>query len=168
MTGGRSEDTRDQETVAAHTVMAKSALAVENARILELATAHEELAPMTVKVPDATSEFVYHAQMDYGGLLYAVVEVTFYDWNDRNKRVGHFFGHSGGLVLGVGVTWGTAWLNYSIESIRNWDARFLANMYPGATNVNWWGMSGEAIGAFVGGGLGIGTGIVGGQGKFNE
>ena len=102
-------DQRDESLIQAHSEEAKAMLSQETAQTLKIVEDRKELlTPNMQKLTSAQPQFVYHAMLDFGGFLYAVVEVTLYDWNDRSKRVGHFFGHSGGLVVGAGVTWGTA------------------------------------------------------------
>lgn len=44
--------------------------------------------------------------------------------------------------------------------------RFEANIGASTVNVNWWGMSGEYIGSFAGGGISGGLGVAGGKGQI--
>jgi hypothetical protein len=120
--------------------------------------------PTTQKAITAETQYKYFAEARFFGILYTVVEVRFYD-NNYNQ-IGLFRGPAGGLSAILGTTWGTAYLNYRYDEIVGWDARFEANFVPYVTNINWWGLHGETIGSFIGGGLAAGYGIVGGQGTF--
>jgi hypothetical protein len=77
-----------------------------------------------------------------------------------------FFGGFGGIMCGCANTWGTAWLNYDLNTLRKWDANFQANFVGIATNVNLWGMRGEVVGNIATGGIGVVAGVVGGKGHF--
>ncbi|MEV5506561.1 hypothetical protein [Streptomyces orinoci] len=70
----------------------------------------------------------------------------------------------GGLIAGGGDSWGSVWLNYPPEVLLGWKLRFEANMATAAVNINWWGMSGEYVGSYAGGGLSSGLGAAGGKG----
>lgn len=150
-------DPRSPELAAAHSTLARQALDAFTAKTREVLQAHPDAA-REIQAPQA--QYKYDIQINVGGLLYVVVDVPF---NGQNI---HFFGQGGGLAIGAATTWGTAWLNYPIEQIRNWDARFQMNYWAVATNINWWGMNGAFIGSAAGGGLGLGAGILGGQGTF--
>ncbi len=154
-----TQDPRDRELADAHSVLAKETLQVLTARTLEIAREHPQEAPDILRPAE---QFKYDIQVSLGGLLFIVVTIDF-----RNTNY-YFLGMGGGLALGAQVTWGTAWLNYQIQDIIGWEARFEMNYLPVATNINLWGLHGETIGSIAAGGLGIGSGIVGGQGSFKS
>ncbi|MCW3017793.1 MAG: hypothetical protein JWN10_101, partial [Solirubrobacterales bacterium] len=49
-----------------------------------------------------------------------------------------------------------------------WLLRFEMNIAAQAVNINWWGMKGEVIGSFLGGGITLAAGIFGGQGSISQ
>lgn len=157
------EQTRDPRSPAlaeAHSVLASEALKTLTAKTQEIAQAHPDAAR---ELQPPQGEYKYDIKIDIAGFLYTIVNVTF-----PNNYNSHFFGEGGGFSFGASVTWGTAWLNYPIEQLIGRKARFELNYWAVATNINWWGMNGETIGSALGGGLGLGAGIVGGEGEFKS
>jgi Rhodococcus equi virulence-associated protein len=154
----------DDRLVEVHASLARASLDLHNQMVEQAAAAHPELAPAPAR---AASQYSYPVVVAVGGLLYMVIDVTFQS-DDKSRNVGSFQGHAGGLAVGGGVGGGTAWFNYPIEQLIGKDARFQANFAAVATNINLWDMSGNVIGSIVAGGIGVGVGIVGGQGSFSS
>ena len=155
-----TQDPREQELADGHSVMAKEALRSLTARTLEIAQKSDlENVPDEVRESLAAKEqFEYPVWIALGGAIVITLDAYFTDLPYT------FHGVSGGLALGGGITWGTAWFNYPIDRIIGWDARFHASFWTGVTAINYWGMSGEVIGSMIAGGLNIGVGGAGGQG----
>lgn len=107
-------------------------------------------------------QYKYDMQLSLGSVFFVTVTVDFKNTND------YFLGYAGGLAVGAATTWGTAWLNYPIQDIVGWAARFDLKYWAVATSIDLWGMHGEFIGTAIGGGLGIGAGVAGGQGSFKS
>jgi hypothetical protein len=115
--------------------------------------------------------YVYSIQVGAGGLFFGGwLNIAFYPYGQiSNNAMRTFSGGFGGLVVGTGDTWGTAWFNYDVNWLaeQGWHANFEANFPPGfATQINLWGLSGEYIGSTVAGGISLMEGVVGGQGWF--
>ncbi|MFF1602843.1 hypothetical protein ACFVYV_36125 [Streptomyces mirabilis] len=157
-----TQDPREQELVDGHSVMAKEALRSLTARTLEIAQkADPENVPEQVRESLAAKEqSEYPVWIGMGGFFTVVLDAFFTDLPYA------FHGISGGIALGGGFTWGTAWFNYPIDRIIGWDARFQASFMPGVATINYWGMRGEVIGSMIAGGLTDGVGVVAGQGTF--
>ena len=141
--------------------LARIELELQRERLRALVESADEPAPEGVRTTlavDAPYKYT-GVQTAFGGLFFMTVDTTIgaYDLS----------GLGGGLGLGASVSWGTAWLNYTIESIAGWDFRFEMQLNPAVVNVNWWGMQGEHIGSFVGGGVSIASGIFGGKGSVS-
>jgi Rhodococcus equi virulence-associated protein len=154
----------DDRLVEVHASLARASLDLHNQMVEQTVAAHPELAPAPAR---AAAQYSYPVVVAVGGLLYMVIDVTFQS-DDKSRNVGSFQGHAGGLAVGGGVGGGTAWFNYPIEQLIGKDARFQANFAAVATNINLWDMSGNVIGSIVAGGIGVGVGIVGGQGSFSS
>ncbi|WP_329550475.1 hypothetical protein [Streptomyces sp. NBC_00696] len=157
-----TQDPRERELADGHSVMAKEALRTLTARTLEIAQESGlENVPDEVRESLAAKEqFEYPVWIALGGAIVITLDAYFTDLPYT------FHGVSGGLALGGGITWGTAWFNYPIDRIIGWDARFWASFATGVTAINYWGMSGEVIGSMIAGGLNVGVGGAGGQGTF--
>jgi hypothetical protein len=148
-------DDRSEELKQAHATLAQASLKKLNEDYARIAIANNQPTP----VP-SSSPYQYSVELSYGGLFFVAIGLSF-----ENTNVG-FDGKGGGLAVGLGASWGTAFFNYDINQISSWGAKFEFNAYSVVTNLNLWGMSGENIGSIVAGGLGLGTFIVGGQGEF--
>ncbi|MFJ8143128.1 hypothetical protein [Streptomyces sp. NPDC096013] len=157
-----TQDPREQELIKGHSIMAKEALRSLTARTLEIAQkADPENVPEQVRDSLAAKELSeYPVSIAIGGAFVVTLDANF------TNLPYTFHGVSGGIALGGGITWGTAWFNYPIERIIGWDARFWASFATAVTSITYWGMSGEVIGSMIAGGLNIGGGGVGGQGTF--
>jgi hypothetical protein len=153
-----SQDPRSPELVEAHSVLAREAFNTLAAQAAKAAEAHPDEAKHLRSSTGQT--YTYPIKLTLGSLLYTVVTIDFAGTDD------YFLGHAGGLAVGVDLGWGAAVLNYRVEDIVGWEARFELSFLPLATNINLWGMHGEYIGSGVTGGIGLGSGIVGGQGSF--
>lgn len=149
----------------AHATLAREGLLVERARIRAALAAHPELATPELETSLSAAPEVYDLAISYtGALLVADVDGAF---RRDGRMLGTFFGRGATLGVGFGVCWGTAYLNYKIESIRTWQALFLAKFEVLASAISWSGLHGEHIGYGVCGALGTGLfGPVAGLGTF--
>ena len=153
-----SQDPRAPELAEAHSVLAREAFNALTAQAAEAAEAHPDEAQHLRRSTGQT--YTYPIKLNLGSLLFTVVTIDFGGTKDYVR------GYAGGPAVGVGLGWGTAWLNYRVEDIVGWEARFELKFLPLVTQINLWGMHGEYIGSGVTGGIGLGSGIVGGQGSF--
>mmetsp|Transcript_6507 Transcript_6507/g.11226 ORF Transcript_6507/g.11226 Transcript_6507/m.11226 type:complete len:133 (-) Transcript_6507:458-856(-) len=110
----------------------------------------------------------YTIQVVASAFLAGKVTIKFYTKGThyQTNPLAQFNGHCGGLAVGTGVSWGTAWLNYDIADLtkKGWKIRFEANFAVAAINVNLWGPQGEKIGHTASGGIAAILGVVGGEG----
>jgi hypothetical protein len=156
-------DPRSPELIEAHNVMARENLKLMRMRAEEFSAKHPEFK--VTSPPKLDSPYKYATDVATTGLLFGVaVAMEFYSDNYKT-RVEQFVGGGGGVGTYTSISRGTSFFNYPLEQLLGWEARFEMNFAPLTVNVNLWGMHGETIGSFVGGGL-SGVGIYGGQGKF--
>ena len=161
----QSLDTRSPELAKAHSVMAREAHRAMTASALELAEKSPgEASDLRKNYPSASEKYEYQAGVALGGALFAFnVDMLF--TTAPYYFVGWGFGQGGGGIL----SYGAAWFNYRLEDIVGWQARFQASFAPIVSEINFWGMQGEYIGVFVGGGIGFGASFAfGGQGDFRS
>ena len=152
------QDTRTDEVMQAHSALALQTLRAENAKIREGSPALESAA--------AEEALQYSIHINYiGALVTADVTIEIYDSN--GKQAGRFEGRGMTLGAGFGDTWGTLWLNYPLDAIKNWSVLFLAKFEPLGSAISLSGLHGEYIGFGLAGGIGTGLfGLVAGPGKF--
>jgi hypothetical protein len=74
-----------------------------------------------------------------------------------------------GLTAAIGgISWGTAWFSVPFSQLPSLgDLTIQVNIASVAVHISWW-KSGTPIGTFVGGGIGIGVAILGGNCKFQN
>lgn len=162
----KHEDTRSAEHIEEHQALATRRFKEASAAYLQQVQKHPEHAPASTEHA-GDSVHTYRVQMTVGGFFFVVVTVRFYD--EAGTEVAYFEGKGGGLVIGGGGTWGAARLARPIESYRGESARFYGQFVAavgGVSTVNLWRMNGEPMGAAVGGGVGAGAGIFGGEGPL--
>ena len=71
------------------------------------------------------------------------------------------------LAIG-GISWGTCWFNVQPSDLPSLgDLTIQVNIASVAVQISWW-RDGAPIGTFVGGGVGLGTGVLGGTCKFEN
>jgi hypothetical protein len=158
-------DTRDPELLEAHKVLGREIFKFETARTRELIKKHPEWKIPVPAAPKPGSEFQYATDVATAGLIFGVtVAMEFYSDNYQT-RVEQFVGGGGGLGSYDSISRGTSFFNYSLETLLGWEARFEMNFAPLTVNINLWGMHGEYIGSYIGGGAAA-VGVYGGQGKF--
>jgi hypothetical protein len=109
---------------------------------------------------------VYYSEATLGVWLAATLEVNFYDRDDHSRLRARFSGQGGGGATGGSETWGSAWATRPIDSLLGQRCRFYAVLLPFTLTISWATEQGEAVLAYVGGGLSIGSGILGGSGNF--
>ena len=118
----------------------------------------------------ASAPYVYTVEVDVTSLFVGgSLRIDFWNYQQTsNTQIASFSAAFGGLALGAGNTWGTAWFNYDVNTIVNsqWSARMQANFAGVGVNVNLWGLQGKVIGQLAAGGLAAIMGTVGGQGSF--
>jgi hypothetical protein len=67
-----------------------------------------------------------------------------------------------------GISWGTSWFSIPPEQLPSLgDLTMQANIASVAVQISWW-QNGSPIGTFVGGGVGIGGGVLGGTVNFQN
>jgi hypothetical protein len=160
------QDHRDQALMQADSALAQATLRQQTARARKIVEERPELLiPSVQEAIAAEQKYEYPAELRIFGLLFTILEVRFYI---SGEQPGIFKASAGGLTNFIGIVRGASFLNYPYDEIRGWEARFEAQFLtvPPISNINWWGLHGEYIGSFVGTGVSIGSGIVGGQGKF--
>lgn len=153
-------DPRAQDLQDAHSTLAKTSLLLTNSQALEQAPSPGALQAPNLEQIRLGAAFTYNIQINFSAILGGAFQIVF----PGGKN---FMGYFGGPVVGVGTTWGTAWLNYSIDQLRGWEARFWANLVPAGCQASLWGMNGEVIGTVAAGGIALAYGTGGGQGKFD-
>jgi hypothetical protein len=135
---------------------------------MENVAEHDDVQLDTIR-NDAS--YVYSIQVGAGAIFFGGwLNIAFYPYENigMNNTIATFSGGFGGLAIGTGDSWGTAWFNYDVSwlSEQGWHANFEANFPPLVTQINLWGLSGENIGNTVAGGISLVEGVVGGQGWF--
>lgn len=155
----------DERMRALHSDMARLQVEMTKARLRALSAATGEPVPDSVQRSIAAESTEYQpVETTFGGLFFMVIDTTInYEGNSYA-----FKGMGGGLGFGAAVSWGAAWLNYPLETLDGWDFRFEANLGLSVVNINWWGMSGENIGSFVGAGIALAAGVFGGSGSISK
>jgi hypothetical protein len=154
-------DTRDPELIQAHKVLARETFKFQTARTKEIIKRHPEwkIPPMPGTV------FEYNTDVLTVGALFGIfITMQFYSDNYQHRAL-QFAGGGGGLGTYDSISRGTSWFYYPLETLLGWEARFEVHFLALGVSVNLWGMHGEYIGSYAGGG-GAGIGVYGGQGKF--
>jgi hypothetical protein len=156
-------DLREKELVEAQSVVAREALRALTARTARIAQQNPEVVSDELRssLSATTAPRQYNVRIQVGGFFGVLCDVYFTDYNNA------FHGSGGGLVVGGGITWGTAWFNYSIDKLVGWNARFEGTILYVSSVLNFFGMHGEVIGTMAGGGISDGIGILAGDGKFS-
>jgi hypothetical protein len=159
----KTQDPRDETLIQMHSTLAKMALDQETARVQAILANDPSLAKSVVP-PASNAATEYTVAVDFEAALFIHIGINF---SQGESTVLEYSGYGGGNIAGIGVLWGTAWLNYDPNTLRRWQARFWANMVPATVNVNLWGMNGEVIGSLVAGGFQLNISTAGGQGPFS-
>lgn len=149
-------DDRDQTTIATHRALALAQLEASHHQIEELKKTNSD---------PAAAKWEYRARINYGGVFFTVITIELYDGNDR---VAHVTVLGGGLSVGTGTTWGTAFMNVNARTLVGRYGSFQFNFLAVATNVQCFLGGGNFVGSVVGGGLGIGIGTGGGGGTWKN
>ncbi|MBI5313614.1 MAG: hypothetical protein HZB28_10965 [Methylocystis sp.] len=158
-------DSRSPELIEAHELLARENLKLMELRAEEFSSKRTEFEALPP--PQAGSPYKYKTDVATTGVLFGVaVAMEFYSDNYKT-RIAQFIGGGGGIGSYTSISRGTSFLNYPIETLLDWKARFEMNFVPLTVNVNLWGMHKERIGSFIGGGLSS-AGVFGGKGKFHR
>lgn len=161
------DDPRTEEERSKHSQLAAAILAAEDERRQSAPDAAEHAEEMAALI----KPYPYEVGIAYTGAFYTNIEIGFFikTPDEPQKKVGHFIGRGASAGIGVGWSWGSAWLHYRIEEVIGWYAGFLFKFEPLASGGVWWGMKGEFIGGFAAGGVGSGIfGPSGGIGEFRK
>lgn len=155
----------NEDLLQTHSDLARSYFDAQKAHLRSLADASDEPVSDSVKGSIDSIEATEYKPVEtaFGGLFFMTIATAI----ESGGKTYNFHGLGGGLGFGAAVTWGAAWLNYPLTKLDGWSIRFEANLSVAAVNVQWWGMKGEYIGSFVGGGISLATGIFGGQGRID-
>jgi hypothetical protein len=155
-------DPRDPELVKAHSVLAREANKARKQQIRELAERYPDRIPeLTKQSLDVSQSYEYSVALTIEGILVLDLGILFLG----TPYI--FEGLGAGLVLGGNDSWGIASFNYSLETMRNWEAAFQATFTAGMTEIALWGRQREYIGIIFAAGIGLGIDVIsGGQGKF--
>jgi hypothetical protein len=109
--------------------------------------------------PDAPYKYPVTVEIESG--FFSFLTVKFIN-TDRQ-----FYGPGGGFSLGIGYGLGTAFFNYSLDTLKNWQATYEFNFNSLGATFFFWGMSNEYIGNITTGPLYFGSGVGGGKGDFS-
>lgn len=164
------QETQNEALVQAYSTLALEALNRENEAVRQFLSNRSDVPEHlrnVLRAATPTQQYTYNVNLNYAAFWIAYVELYFTN-PDSGKHVGRFYGCPEGPFSGIGATWGTAWLNVPIETLRGKKARCLLTFAHAFTSVFWKTLDGETIGSFVGGGLGIGGGVAGGEGTFSQ
>lgn len=98
------------------------------------------------------------------------IDAAFLDleFKEDGRGAGHFIAALGGPFVGIHITGGSIWLTEDLRSLNRTHARVQVIATPPSTQITMWKKdTGVYLGAGAAGGLGIGTGILWGEGKFH-
>ncbi|WGD36859.1 VapA/VapB family virulence-associated protein [Lysinibacter sp. HNR] len=79
-----------------------------------------------------------------------------------------FIGHSGGFGAGAGVTVGKVIAHCGFNALFEKTDSFQINNVGGVVNVLFFGPGTQLLGTFIGGNIGLGAGVFGGSGNWNN
>ncbi|MCI4063435.1 hypothetical protein MRQ36_12950 [Micromonospora sp. R77] len=157
--------TRADTRVQKHADEAQEVFRNINQQISRIAQANPDAEMvMPPGFPDAHETHSYDCMLTIAGVYFTAVTA---DLKEAGSSVGSVSGMGGGLILGVGQGWGTAWLNFPYREIKGRSGSFQANIAAVVMNINWWLDDGTFVGSAVTGGYGTTGGVVGGSCKFD-
>ncbi|WGD37275.1 VapA/VapB family virulence-associated protein [Lysinibacter sp. HNR] len=141
------------------------------ALICSIGLASPAIATPTIPVQPTTVENTntpYSCQEESEGASGEVVLALFYG-NVRVKVKNRtFVGHSGGFGIGGGYTIGKVFAHCGFDNLFSNTKSFQVNNAAGVVNILFYGPGSQLLGTFVGGNIGLGVGIFGGSGDWNN
>ena len=152
-------DSRTEEEKNRDSRLARDYLDVTNAQI-------EQLKRSATNIE--TPKFEYPVQIHFESVLFTMVTVTFYKEIIHGKApFVDLTALGGGVALGVGIAWGTAWLNVDAGTLPHQKGAIQFNLTPVAMNVQLWAND-TFIGSAVAGGIAVVGGIGGAGGVWQN
>lgn len=141
-------DTRTDMLKGTHDREARELFDKHNETIRRVAQSNPQAAPTQQATAPANAGYTYTVTVNATGLLVMNINATFYDADSKEVK-GSITGIGGGLILGAFTSYGTAWLNFPIETLKNRKGSFNLNTVPLTVNLNLWLDDGSYVGSSV-------------------